>query len=386
MIQLKHDSIPGHDESSSDREGSSTSSYNISQVLSWITIYHHFLHEAKIQTHPLLERVKFFAKFSSNLDTFFMCQVSRFHHHLEEGDNKVNSDNLTYTRFLEEIYTALFPLLEEQVTIWYDEIIPALREEGIIIHTYDSLNERQIRWVRDFFLEEIFPTLTPLAFDKTHPFPFISNHALNLAIIVRERNQEEDLFVRIKVPNDLFPRLLQIPDEETGNKSQEMVDLIFLEDVISANLDLLFPGMKIRAAYPFRVTRDAYVSTSENIVNEPPISGGESIEKRRIGIPVRIEVSSAMDRIVCGMICDKLIKYSHMFYRTTGPVGMADLICLLDLNRPDLKYPPFLPNISPDIRDKRVICSEVTGTSCQNMRSDPFHRIWRLVQTVIKKI
>ncbi|WP_300039949.1 polyphosphate kinase 1 [Methanospirillum sp.] len=334
-------------------------SYYINRELSWIQFNRHVLDEAKDPTHPLLERVKFLAIFSNNLDEFFMIRVSGLHRQLDEGVLKAPPDGFTPARLLDKIYEDLFPLLEEQSTIWHDEIIPALKENGIVIHTYETLDERQKRALREYFIKEIFPVLTPLAFDKSHPFPFISNLALNLAILVRERGREEDLFARIKIPNKLFPRLLKIPDADDGTKIPIGVELVFLEDVISANLDLLFPGLEVRASYPFRVTRDADIEIEEDEADDLMTAVEESVGRRWVGVPVRVEVSSWMDQVVCGMMGEKLVKYPHMFYRIAGPIGMADLMCMLDLDRPDLKDAPFVPSIPKILENEKGIFNTI---------------------------
>lgn len=317
----------------------------INRELSWIQFNRHVLEEAKDLTHPLLERVKFLAIFANNLDEFFMIRVSGLHQQLSEGVLKAPPDGLTPGEQLDAIFRSLVPLLEESSTVWNEEIVPALREEGIIIHSYDALEEGQRKYLRNYFIKEVFPVLTPLAFDKSHPFPFISNLALNLAVILRERGQKEELFARIKIPNKLFPRLISIHSEETEQGRSKRTEMVFLEDMIAENLDLLFPGMDVRAAYPFRVTRDADIEIEEDEADDLLTAVEESIGKRWVGKPVRIEVSSWMDQSVCSMMAEKLAGYPHMFYRTGGPIGMADLMCLFDLNRPDLKDTPFIPTI-----------------------------------------
>ena len=351
----REDTLFADDKISDGEEIVTDPSLYINRELSWIQFNRHVLDEAKDETHPLLERVKFLAIFANNLDEFFMIRVSGLHRQLDEGVLKAPPDGLTPARLLDGIFEALSPLLEEQGVIWHDLIIPALRDCGITIHTYETLSEGQKRSLRKYFIKEIFPVLTPLAFDKSHPFPFISNLALNLAIIVRERGHDEDLFARIKIPNNLFPRLLQIPDTERSNKLPGNSELIFLEDVISANLDLLFPGLEVMASYPFRVTRDADVEIEEDEADDLLTAVEESVGRRWIGIPVRIEVSSWMDQGVCGMMGEKLVKYPHMFYRITGPIGMADLMCMLEIDRPDLKDPPFIPSVPKFLENEKAI-------------------------------
>jgi len=321
--------------------------------LSWIQFNRHVLDEAKDHTHPLLERVKFLSIFANNLDEFFMIRVSGLHQQLLEGVVKASPDGLSPGEQLDAIYHTLVPLLEEAVRIWNDDIIPALKEEGIIIHTYETLSEEQKYNIRNYFIKEIFPVLTPLAFDKSHPFPFISNLALNLAVILRDRGHQEELFARIKVPNKLFPRLIPVQPEGEGLNGRVRYEFIFLEEVIAENLDLLFPGMDVRAAYPFRVTRDADIEIEEDEADDLLVAVQESIGRRWVGKPVRIEVSSWMDQSGCSMMAEKMAGFPHMFYRLSGPVGMADLMCLMDINRPDLKDPPFIPSVPKKIEHEK---------------------------------
>lgn len=321
--------------------------------LSWIQFNRHVLDEAKDHTHPLLERVKFLSIFANNLDEFFMIRVSGLHQQLLEGVVKASPDGLSPGEQLDAIYHTLVPLLEEAVKTWNDDIIPALKEEGIIIHTYETLSEEQKYNIRNYFIKEIFPVLTPLAFDKSHPFPFISNLALNLAVILRDRGHQEELFARIKVPNKLFPRLIPVQPAGEVSNGRGRYEFIFLEEIIAENLDLLFPGMDVRAAYPFRVTRDADIEIEEDEADDLLVAVQESIGRRWVGKPVRIEVSSWMDQSVCSMMAEKMAGFPHMFYRLSGPVGMADLMCLMDINRPDLKDPPFIPSVPKKIEHEK---------------------------------
>lgn len=330
----------------------------INRELSWIQFNNHVLNEAKDPSHPILERVKFLAIFANNLDEFFMIRVSGLHQQLREGVIKAPPDGLSPGQQLDAIYSSLLPLLFESVTIWNDEIIPELKKAGIIIHSYESLLEGQKKYLRNYFIKEIFPVLTPLAFDKSHPFPFISNLALNLAVILRDKGEKEDLFARIKIPNGLFPRLIPVHGDDEREESG-LTEFIFLEEIISENLDLLFPGMDVRASYPFRVTRDADVEIEEDEADDLLVAVEESIGRRWIGKPVRIEVSSWMDQSVCAMMAEKMAGYPHMFYRMDGPIGMADLMCLVDINRPDLKDIPFIPSVPKRIENEKLIFEKI---------------------------
>lgn len=317
----------------------------INRELSWIRFNQHVLDEAKDPTHPLLERIKFLAIFSNNLDEFFMVRVSGLHHQLAEGVLKLPPDGLTTMEQLERIHTDLIPLLNEQTRIWFEDIIPELRKAGIIIHTRTSLNEKKRKILRKYFFREIFPVLTPLAFDKSHPFPFISNLALNLAVILRRPGSHDELFARIKIPNKQFPRLIELTPDVADPISSGTQEFIFLEDLIADNLDLLFPGMEIVAAYPFRVTRDADIEIEEDEADDLLSAVEQSISKRWIGTPVRIEIAEDMMPAIVDMMGAKLAKYPHMFYLVKGPIGLADLFSMMNLDRPDLKDIPYAPSV-----------------------------------------
>lgn len=315
---------------------SRSNEYICNQIKSWIQTHQYLISKSGDKTYPLLERVNFLIKFHASLDEFFMTRVLDFKHYLEK-DGALFPHNHALVIVLEELYDLLVPLLKMQDEIWASSIFPDLSTKEIFIHDLDSLTVEQQRKCRDYFSREIFPILTPLAFDKTHPFPYISNLSLNLAVILRESSHSPELFVRIKVPEDQFPRLILFPGGKQSG-SPLRYDLIFLEDLISANLDLLFPGMQIISSYPFRVTRDSQSrSWSLDKTSEIAIDT-KGTEEQRHNTTVRIEVSQEMDKPVCGMICDHLFQFSRIFYRTRGPIGMADMTVLYNINRPDLKY------------------------------------------------
>ena len=210
-----------------------------------------------------------------------------------------------------------------------------------------------------FFVEEVFPVLTPLAFDSAHPFPFISNLSLNLAIIIRDPNKKE-LFARIKVPTGLFPRMIRVPETgASGRPDDRNVNFVYLEDLVAAHLDLLFPGLEVVGAYPFRITRDADLDIEVDEASDLLTTVEEIMEQRARGTPVRIEVDSTMHENTCLMLEKKLGIASHMLYRTGYPVGMADLMELLSLDRADLKDLPFQPSVPPELADEKDIFSAV---------------------------
>ncbi len=331
----------------------------INRELSWIRFNHHVLEEAQDEGHPLLERVKFLSIFANNLDEFFMIRVSGLQRQAAQGVLKAPPDGMTASEQLVAIEKALLPELALQYDCWTKEILPRLYSAGIFIHLYKELDAEQKKALRTFFIEEVFPVLTPLAFDSAHPFPFISNLSLNLAIIIRDPKGKE-LFARIKVPTGLFPRLVRVPETGAGgHRDNKQVHLVYLEDLVAAHLDLLFPGLEVVGASPFRITRDADLDIEVDEASDLLTTVEEIMEQRARGTPVRIEVDSSMHESTCHMLEKKLGIGSHMLYRIGHPVGMADLMELLSLDRPDLKDPPFQPSIPPELAEEKDIFSAI---------------------------
>jgi polyphosphate kinase len=335
------------------------SSFFINRELSWIRFNRHVLDEARDMSHPLLERVKFLAIFANNLDEYFMVRVSGLQRQLVKGVLKYPPDGMTPSQQLEAIRKMLIPELEAQYYIWHEEILPRLDASGIHIHMYADLTQQQKELMRTFFIDEIFPVLTPLVFDSAHPFPFISNLSLNLAIIIRDQNNK-DFFARVKVPTNLFPRLVRIPPKKTGEHGDDsVVHYVYLEEIISANLDMLFTGLNVVASFPFRITRDADIDIEVDDASDLITTVEEVMEQRARGRPVRIELECSMHEGICHMLEKKLGVTSGMLYRVGHPVGMADLMQLLSLDRPDLKDIPFQPSIPSDLAEANDLFSVI---------------------------
>ncbi len=335
------------------------SSLYINREISWVRFNRHVLEEARDESHPLLERVKFLAIFANNLDEYFMVRVSGLQRQLVKGVMKYPPDGMTPSQQLEAIRQMLLPELVTQYETWEKDITPKLAAEGIFIHRYTELLDQQKEMMRTFFINEIFPVLTPLAFDSAHPFPFISNLSLNLAIIVRDQNRK-DFFARVKVPTNLFSRLIRIPPKRTGESGNDsVVHYVYIEDLISANLDMLFPGMEVVASFPFRITRDADIDIEVDDASDLLTTVEEVMEQRARGKPVRIELECSMHEGICHMLEKKLGVTSGMVYRVNHPIGMADLMQLLSLDRPDLKDIPFQPALPSDLAEGRDIFSAI---------------------------
>jgi polyphosphate kinase len=331
----------------------------INRELSWIRFNRHVLDEARDESHPLLERVKFLAIFANNLDEYFMIRVSGLQRQLAKGVLKSPPDGMTPTQQLGAIRQMLIPELETQYAIWHEKILPELDRAGIHIHMFASLSETQKSAMHTFFVNEVFPVLTPLAFDSSHPFPFISNLSLNLAIIIRDPEKKE-YFARVKVPTNLFSRLVRIPPGESGTQtSDDDVHLIYLEEIIAAHLDMLFPGMDVVASFPFRITRDADLEIEVDEASDLLTTVEEIMEQRARGQPVRIEMECSSHENICHMLEKKLGVTPDMIYRVGHPVGMADLMQLMSLDRPDLKDTPFAPSVPDELGEGKDLFSAI---------------------------
>ena len=331
----------------------------INRELSWIRFNRHVLDEARDESHPLLERVKFLAIFANNLDEYFMIRVSGLQRQLAKGVLKSPPDGMTPSQQLDAIRQMLIPELEAQYATWHTEILPRLDATGIHIHMYADLSDVQKASMHTFFVNEVFPVLTPLAFDSSHPFPFISNLSLNLAIVIRDTAKKE-YFARVKVPTNLFSRLVRIPDADTGIRTKDTdVHLIYIEEIIAAHLDMLFPGLDVVAAFPFRITRDADLEIEVDEASDLLTTVEEIMEQRARGKPVRIEMECSMHENICHMLEKKLGVLPDMIYRVDHPVGMADLMELLALDRADLKDIPFPPSVPDEIGEGKDIFAAI---------------------------
>jgi len=336
----------------------------VNRELSWLQFNHRVLEEALDQNHPLQERVKFLSIFASNLDEFFMIRVSGLRRQLKAGALKPPPDGMTPAEQLAAIRRDLLPELDSQYDCWHQDLLPKLRKEGIKVLCHDELKRKQRKLMRDYFREEIFPALTPLAFDPGHPFPLISNLSINLAVVVNDVRHGRR-FARLKVPNT-FPRLLRIPSEETADEYQSLGlaqaisnNFVWLEEVVCANLDMLFPGVEVVASYPFRVTRDADQEIEEDEASDLLVAIEEGVRRRHFGSVVRLEIDRSMPDRVRDILVSNLGLAPYQVYTTDGPIGLADTSELMGVNRPDLKDEPFKPSVPPPLSTEENIFSVI---------------------------
>jgi polyphosphate kinase len=322
----------------------------INRELSWLQFNERVLEEALDKHHPLLERVKFLAIFANNLDEFFMVRVSALRRQLAGGVIEAPPDGMTPAEQLAGVWRALLPLLERHSDCWRNTVLPKLRDADIRVLDYEELKGKQRKLLRRYFEREIFPTLTPLAFDPGHPFPHISNLSMNLAVVIKDPLHGER-FARLKVP-DVFPRLLRIPSEEKADSYESLGlaevgsdNFVWLEQVVAANLDLLFPGLEVVAVYPFRVTRDADFEIQEDEAADLLCTIEEGVGQRYFGSVVRLEVDEQMAETVRDILVHNMDLAPYQVYTVKAPIGMASLMELTRVDRPDLKDQPFLPAV-----------------------------------------
>ena len=312
--------------------------------LSLLEFYWRVLEEGLDESNPLLERLKFLSIFSSNIDEFFMIRVSGLKEELAENVTELSLDGMTPAEQLKEIRQRLLPMIEEQMKCFREVILPQLKASGINVASYQSLPQHEKEALDRYFMEKVFPVLTPLAVDRSHPFPYISPLSLNLGLIVEAppepspteppKSECEPRFVRIKVPS-VVPRLVPIGLSHTK--------VVLLEDLIEANIATLFPGLLTSACHRFRVTRDADIEVRGEEARDLLSLIQQELRERRFGTPVRLEVSFGMPEEMIRYLTESLDLLPEDVYVVDGPLAVPNLMALYELRRPDLKDEPFEP-------------------------------------------
>lgn len=325
--------------------------YYISRELSWLEFNRRVLHEALDQRTPLLEALKFLAIFSTNLDEYFMVRVAALKQQIEVQVTRRSPDGLAPEQHLSAISMTLRPTVEEQHRLFSTDLRQQMADRGIWLFDYDDLTAVQQSYCRDYFEEQIFPVLTPLAVDPGHPFPYISNLSLNLAVVVQDPRTQQTHFARVKVPR-VLPRFIPLPDsmaEDLGDRSYRWLG-VPLEQVIAANLSTLFPGMVVQAHYGFRVTRNADLAVEEDEADDLMLAIEQELRKRRRGgSAVRMEIQRATPEPVRAMLMEELALAETDVYDIDGLLGLGDLMTFMALPLPDLKAPIWKATVPPAI-------------------------------------
>jgi polyphosphate kinase len=325
----------------------------INRELSLLEFQKRVLEQVQDPENPLLERVKFLSIVSSNLDEFFMVRVAGLQRQAASGAQEPSVDGLPAANQLQLIRQEIRRLVEEVQDLLRETLLPLLEREGIRILDISSLPPEDRPMLDSYFLQDVFPVLTPLAFDPGRPFPHISSGSLNLAVVVGD-NQGTENFARVKVPDSL-PRLVPVISNARQSKSSKSSKsgrtFVWLEQLIVANLHLLFPGMEIIEAYPFRVTRDAEVAIQELESDDLLESVEEAMRQRRFSNVVRLQVDADVSEKILEILASNLPIDKQDVYRIRGSIGLGRLMELYALDRPDLKDKPFVPSIPSSLGD-----------------------------------
>ena len=311
--------------------------YYLNRELSELAFQRRVLHEATDEKNPLLERVKFLAIFTKNVDEFIRKRVGGLKQQLAAGVTEETPDGRTPREQWRESLTEARSLLERQNRCYREEIRPALDEEGIHIVDYDELSAAEQREVRDYFESSVLPTLTPLTFDPAHPFPFISNQSLSLGVLTRERADADLTFSRVKIPRNQV-RFVQLGDDDR---------YVLLEDIVRANLDLLFPDVEVVNTALFRVTRNAEVRRDEEVAEDLIEMIEEVLEERRFATVVRLEIERDAPEKILEILTRELELDEREVFHLDGPLDYRDFFELAALDRPELQLPDWTPQPHP---------------------------------------
>ena len=315
----------------------------IDRELSWLDFNERVLQLAEDPSIPLLERCRFLAIFSSNLDDFYMIRVATAKRKIENSITKKNTAGYTPIELMIEISKKTNSLISRMVKCFHEDLLPKLADNGIEMVDWENLTDDEKDYINSVFTKRIFPILTPLAVDPSHPFPYISGLSLNLAVLVKKPDTHEELFARVKVPASL-PRFM-----ETANFASTR--FIAIEQVIIANLHQLFPGMEIEDYYTFRITRNADLELEEEESENILESMEQELLRRKFGPPVRLEVASDIKSDLVDRLKSELSIREGDISRYREPLDLTGLNRIADLDRPELKFVPFRNQVAQELRE-----------------------------------
>jgi len=345
----------GEENTSNPAEPDETARF-FNRELSWLEFNRSVLEEAFKDGLPLLERLKFLAIFSTNLDEFYMIRISGLIEQIEEGIGELSPDGMTAVEQLREIDRRLRPMLKKQSLFLQQNVLPGLAEAGVTIEAYADLTAKERRRLDRYFRDDLFPILTPQSVDSSHPFPYVSNLSLNLGLFIEpdRSHTRKDLkhlfkqkrFTRIKLPANL-PRLIRI--DPKANR------FALLEDVVAANVGQLFPNMKVGPTHLFRVTRDADIEIREDEAGDLMRTLERELQRRRDRFAVRLEVSSDMPEKMLQVLTDGIGLSAESVVKIDGLLDIPDLMQLYALDLPQLKDKPFQLVYPATFHDKKNI-------------------------------
>lgn len=346
--------------------------------LSWLEFNLRVLEEAMDDSHPLLERVKFFAIFHTNLDEFFMIRVSGLIEQVESGLLEQSPDGLTAREQLEAIRDRVIQLKECSRKVFENDLQPQLAQAGIRLCKYEELTPKQRAALKEYFVSTVYPILTPLAVDPGHPFPHISNLSLSLAVVIRDTERHER-FARVKIPQ-VLPRLIPVEMAKETKNRKKQYGFIWMEDLVAAHLDMLFRGMKVLQSYAFRVIRDADLEIREDEAGDLLQTIEMSLARRRFGSVTQLTVSDDMPEYIQALLLHNLEVEDADLYTARGHLGLGDLMALYDLELSHLKDPPFRVKYPTALRAGTDIWSSIRQNDI--VLHHPYHSFSPVVEFV----
>ncbi|MEJ7629415.1 MAG: RNA degradosome polyphosphate kinase [Nocardioidaceae bacterium] len=305
----------------------------LDRELSWLRFNSRVLELAEDPELPLLERARFLAIFASNLDEFFMVRVAGLKRRIEAGVAVRASSGKMPGQLLDLIWRESSELMQRHARVFHEQVLTALDEERIHLLRWKELDSDERRQMTTLFTERVWPVLTPLAVDPAHPFPYISGLSLNLAVLLCNPETGKEHFARVKVP-PIFPRFVKLGDQR----------FVPLEDVIAAHLDRLFPGMDVLQNHTFRVTRNEDLEVEEDDAENLLMALEKELQRRRFGSAVRLEVEESIDAHVLELLVSELDISTREVFHLPGPLDLTGLHGIADLDRPELRYPAFVPH------------------------------------------
>ena len=318
--------------------------------LSWLKFNQRVLECAENEDMPLLERANFAAIFASNLDEFFMVRVAGLKRRIDSGIAVPSAAGLSPRQQLRAISETAHRLQDEHAHYTIDTILPELEKERIILLTWDKLTSSEQERLSRYYRQQVFPVLTPLAVDPAHPFPYISGGSINLAVIVENPASGKSHFARVKIPGNL-PRLVPVDDMTDEESKDERYGFIAMEKLIAAHLESLFPGMIIKEARSFRVTRNEDIDVEEDDAENLLNAMEKELLRRRFGPPIRLEITDTTSPFLSQLLADQLGVSQDEVYRLPSPLDLTVLFELGSVDRPDLKNRPFVPTTNRQIAE-----------------------------------
>jgi polyphosphate kinase len=321
----------------------------LNRELTWLEFNRRVLHQAIDERTPLLERARFLAIFTSNLDEFYMKRVGGLKRQIAAGVVSRTPDGRTPAEQLAEIRRLVLPMLQEQADVFRDEIRPKLAEAGVHLLRWDQLTDEERRTADAYFQANVFPVLTPLAVDPGHPFPFISNLSTSLGVALSYPKSDERVFARIKVPQ-VLPQWVRLDTDDTDGQFR----FVSLIDIICNNIDDLFPEMTVRSMMPFRITRNADIERDEEDAEDLLELVEQELRQRRFEKIVRLEHGPAPDPWMRRFLMEELELTESDVYELPAELDFTDLNVVADLNLPNLKFRPWTPMVPPALADEET--------------------------------